>query len=97
VWHKELWLIDHGASFISPSWTNWEEHAKSPFKLIKDHVLLPQASMIKEADELFKSILTPATLQAIAITDSARVATVGRYRRVSEAIREVYYQFLVID
>jgi hypothetical protein len=50
--------------------------------------------MIKEADELFKSILTPATLQAIAITDTARVAAVGRLRRISEAIREVYYQFL---
>jgi hypothetical protein len=51
-------------AYFHHSWTNWEEHAKSPFKLIKDHVLLPQAS-IKEADELFKSILTPATLQAI--------------------------------
>jgi hypothetical protein len=46
LWHKEL-LIDHGASFIFTILTNWEQHAKSPFKLIKDHVLLPQASMIK--------------------------------------------------
>jgi hypothetical protein len=49
--------------YFHHSWTNWEEHAKSPFKLIKDHVLLPKHD--KEADELFKSILTPATLQAI--------------------------------
>jgi hypothetical protein len=27
------------------------KNTQSPFKLIKDHVLLPQASMIKEADE----------------------------------------------
>jgi hypothetical protein len=42
-----------------------EKHAQSPFALIKDHVLLPQASMLQEADALFKTILTPETLQAI--------------------------------
>jgi hypothetical protein len=36
-----------------------------PFTLIKDHVLLPQASMLQEADALFKTILTPETLQSI--------------------------------
>jgi hypothetical protein len=41
-----------------------EKHAQSPFALIKDHVLLPQASML-QADALFKTILTPETLQAI--------------------------------
>ena len=44
MWHKELWLIDHGAClYFHHSWNNWEKHAKSPFALIKDHVLLPQA------------------------------------------------------
>jgi hypothetical protein len=38
---------------------------QSPFALIKDHVLLPQASMLQEADALFKTILTPETLQSI--------------------------------
>jgi hypothetical protein len=60
---QELWLIDHGASFFSPFLTNWEQHARVRLN-IKDHVLLP-ASMIKETDELFKSILTPATLQQL--------------------------------
>jgi uncharacterized UPF0146 family protein len=71
-------------AYFHHSWTNWEEHAKSPFKLIKDHVLLPQAS-IKEADELFKSILTPATLQAIVQLITARVAA-GKIQTISEAI-----------
>jgi hypothetical protein len=95
LWHKELWLIDHGASFyFHHSWTNWEEHAKSPFKLIKDHVLLPQASMIKEADELFKSILTPATLQAIVQLIPLEWLQWEDTEESPEAIREVYYQFL---
>lgn len=60
MWHKELWLIDHGASlYFHHSWTDWEEKASQPFTLIKDHVLLPQASMLKEIDTEFKSVLTP--------------------------------------
>lgn len=46
IWHKELWLIDHGASlYFHHSFQDPEGHAKSPFALIKDHVLLPQASL----------------------------------------------------
>jgi hypothetical protein len=96
LWHKELWLIDHGASFyFHHSWTNWEQHAKSPFKLIKDHVLLPQASMIKEADDLFKSVLTPTTLQAIVQLIPLEWLQWEDTDESPEAIREVYYQFLV--
>ena len=55
IWHKELWLIDHGAClYFHHSWDNWEQHAKSPFSLIKDHVLLPQASLLAEVDLEFK-------------------------------------------
>ena len=96
LWHKELWLIDHGASFyFHHSWTNWEQHARSPFKLIKDHVLLPQASMIKEADDLFKTILTPSTLQAIVQLIPLDWLQWQDTDESPEAIREVYYQFLV--
>ncbi|MBU0941265.1 MAG: aminotransferase class I and II [Bacteroidetes bacterium] len=96
LWHKELWLIDHGASFyFHHSWTNWEQHAKSPFKLIKDHVLLPQASMIKEADDMFKTILTPSTLQAIVQLIPLDWLQWQDTDESPEAIREVYYQFLV--
>src|ERR1700744_5561220 len=32
TWHKELWLIDHGASlYFHHSWNNWHEQAKRPF------------------------------------------------------------------
>ncbi|MCY2686689.1 HipA family kinase [Salinimicrobium sp. TH3] len=58
MWHQELWLIDHGASFyFHHSWTNLEKHAQSPFSLIKDHVLLPQATQLKEVDEQIKQLL----------------------------------------
>lgn len=96
LWHKELWLIDHGASFyFHHSWTNWELHAKSPFKLIKDHVLLPQASLINEADALFKTILTPETIKSIVQLIPLDWLEWQDTDESPEAVREVYYQFLL--
>jgi len=44
MWHKELWLIDHGSTlYFHHTWTNWEQAALNPFSLIKEHVLLPFA------------------------------------------------------
>src|SRR5689334_5178361 len=51
MWHKELWLIDHGASlYFHHSWDNWQEQAKRPFVQVKDHVLLPQADGLEKVD-----------------------------------------------
>ncbi len=66
IWHKELWLIDHGASlYFHHSWQNWEEQAKRPFVLVKDHVLLAQAEDLDKVDQQFKSILTPAFINEV--------------------------------
>lgn len=66
IWHKELWLIDHGASlYFHHSWQNWEEQAKRPFVLIKDHVLLPWASELDRVDAAFRTILTEDLIQAV--------------------------------
>ncbi|MFD0941429.1 HipA family kinase [Pedobacter boryungensis] len=66
VWHKELWLIDHGASlYFHHSWQNWEEQAKRSFVLVKDHVLLLQASQLEEVNKSFISILTPEIINNI--------------------------------
>ncbi len=65
-WHKELWLIDHGASlYFHHSWQNWEEQAKRPFTLVKDHVLLAQATEIAKVDAELKAILTPQLISEI--------------------------------
>ncbi|MES3019083.1 MAG: HipA family kinase [Bacteroidota bacterium] len=66
IWHKELWLIDHGASlYFHHSWQNWEEQATKPFFLIKEHVLLPEASELESVDSEFRKILTSADIRAI--------------------------------
>src|SRR5476649_786395 len=66
TWHKELWLIDHGASlYFHHSWHNWEEQAKRPFVQVKDHVLLPQATELNQVDAEFRSILTEERISSI--------------------------------
>ena len=66
MWHKELWLIDHGASlYFHHSWQNWEEQASRPFALIKDHVLLPLATELDVVDTEFRALLTPDLIHSI--------------------------------
>lgn len=58
MWNKELWLIDHGAAlYFHHSWSNWQEQSTRPFVQVKDHVLLPWASELSMADELFRTAL----------------------------------------
>lgn len=95
IWHKELWLIDHGAClYFHHSWNNWEQHAKSPFALIKDHVLLPQASLLKEVDAEFKALLTPEILEEIVNTIPLEWLQWEDTDETPEALRNVYLQFL---
>jgi hypothetical protein len=66
LWHKELWLIDHGAAFFyQHNWNGFPENAKNPFRQVKDHILLPFASGIEKADADLTARLTPEILSAI--------------------------------
>jgi hypothetical protein len=66
MWHKELWLIDHGAAlYFHHSWQNWEEQAKRPFMQVKDHVLLRYAAQLEEVDAEFSAILGQEQIQDI--------------------------------
>lgn len=95
LWHKELWLIDHGASFFFHySWVNWEKHALSPFIQIKDHALLKYATEMDEVDTLFKSILSPAILKDIVQLIPDNWLIWDDMPESPDEIREVYYQFL---
>lgn len=66
IWHKNLWLIDHGAAlYFHHAWRNWEEQARKPFVQVKDHILLPQASELTAVDAEFRAILTDEKIEAI--------------------------------
>ncbi len=58
-WHQRLMLIDHGASlYFHHIDGDYLTRSRSPFKQIKDHVLLPRASELEQADAFSKERLT---------------------------------------
>jgi hypothetical protein len=66
LWHGKLWLIDHGAALFFHHATEHEpDHARKPFPAIREHVLLPFASSIAEADERLAHRVTPDLLEEI--------------------------------
>ncbi|KAA9345600.1 HipA family kinase [Adhaeribacter soli] len=95
MWHKELWLIDHGAAFyFHHNWQNWEEQAKRPFIQVRDHVLLPQASELDAVDSAFREILTPEVIHAIVSLIPDAWLTGDFPFETPEENRKVYEQFL---
>ena len=68
TWHKETWLIDHGASFyFHHAWSELDNSTKA-FPLVKDHVLLSNASQLDEVDEEFCCILVEQQIRSIVNT-----------------------------
>ena len=66
VWHRRLWLIDHGAAlYVHHDWSSALERARDPFTRIRDHVLLPGASRIGAVDAPLAAKLAPAVLRDI--------------------------------
>jgi hypothetical protein len=66
IWHDELWLIDHGAAlFFHHAATPEEDHARKPFPSIREHVLLPFAGSIVDADARLGQRVTPELLEAV--------------------------------
>ncbi|MGI4750621.1 MAG: HipA family kinase [Janthinobacterium lividum] len=97
IWHKELWLIDHGAAlYFHHSWDNWKEQALRPFVQIKDHVLLPFASELDLVDHEFRAVLTAEKIQAIvALIPDEWLINENDAISAAEK-RQVYVQFLLL-
>jgi hypothetical protein len=95
IWHKELWLIDHGASlYFHHSWDNWKEQATRPFAQVKDHVLLPWATELNEVDTEFKAILTDECIREIVTLVPDEWLSDDSQNGSAQERREVYIQFL---
>jgi hypothetical protein len=69
VWHKRLYGIDHGAAlYVQHRWADVArdpDHARRPFVQGRDHVLLPFAGSIVEADARLEPLVTDDLLTAI--------------------------------
>jgi hypothetical protein len=95
MWHKELWLIDHGAAlYFHHGGQNWQEQSQKPFSQIKDHVLLPQATQLETVDATFRTLLSPDHIQHIvSLIPDEWLTEAGAFETAEEG-RQMYAQFL---
>jgi hypothetical protein len=88
VWHDRLFLIDHGAAlYVHHAEGGLAADAERPFAAIADHVLLPFASSIAEADERLGPQLDEDTIDSV-------VGLVPGEWLADPAEREAYAGFL---
>ena len=63
TWHGGLWLIDHGAAlYVQHTWREPDAHARRPFPQAADHVLLPYADSLTDADTRLAPMLDATLL-----------------------------------
>lgn len=66
MWHRKLWLIDHGAAlYFHHAWTDMDQRNKDPFRLIKEHILLPFAGALETVDEAMTASITKDAIKGI--------------------------------
>ena len=100
VWQRRPWLIDHGAAlYAHHDWASVDEtRTRTPFAMIRDHVLLAQASRLEDADAELGSRITESLLGGIlrAVPDSLILGTAGgpEFSTADEG-RERYLAYLV--
>jgi hypothetical protein len=68
MWHRRLWLIDHGAALFfhhTPGWQDDAARRRDVFALVRDHVLLRRASALADADAALAPEVTPPLIDAV--------------------------------
>jgi hypothetical protein len=92
-WHGRLWLIDHGAAlYLQHGADDLPALARRPFPLIAQHVLLPYAGSILDADRRLAPLVTPALVEVVV---SAVPAEWVGGEAGEDAARRAYVEYLL--
>jgi hypothetical protein len=96
LWHRKLWLIDHGAAlYFHHAWSGMDERSKDPFPLIKDHILLPFASELEAADSAIISVVNEKTIvDVVELVPDAWLHGEPRFDSTADN-RQAYVEYLV--
>jgi hypothetical protein len=66
IWHRHLWLIDHGAAFyFHHGGDDFTGRAQDPFARIREHVLLRYADALDDVDAPLAALLDHAAIERI--------------------------------
>jgi hypothetical protein len=94
-WNQELWVIDNGASFyFHHDWKTWENHLTRTFPLIKDHVLLPRATKLKEAAKEIQQLLNADIIKEIVSNIPEDWLVSPEDTMLPEEMRKAYTEFI---
>lgn len=99
IWERRPWLIDHGSAlYAHHAWDRVDDaRTRTPFPLIRDHVLLPRAGALPEADARMSARLPePALLRVLsAVPDELLMHPLARgsFGSADEA-RQRYVDYL---
>jgi len=66
VWHRRVWLIDHGAAlYFHHGSGDFSARSGEPFARIGEHVLLPYAQALREVDARLTQRLAAETIERV--------------------------------
>jgi hypothetical protein len=100
VWQRRPWLIDHGAAlYAHHDWASVDEaRTRTPFPLVRDHVLLLRAGDLEATDADAAAALDEATLGRVlaAVPDDLLLdAPAGAEFASADAARARYRDYLL--
>ena len=101
IWQRTPWLIDHGAALYGHhDWASMsDERTRTPFQLIRSHVLLAASGDLETADAECAALLTESALREIVgtVPDDLLIADdipTGEFS-TAEAARARYVRYLI--
>jgi hypothetical protein len=98
MWHRRLWLIDHGAALYFHHTAGWErgpDRSRAPFAAISQHVLLHRATRLREIDTAMAAALTPAVMASIVDAIPEAWLAAGDPAVAPAQLRAAYVRYLV--
>lgn len=67
LWHRQMWLIDHGAAlYFAHNWASRDNAPTKPYAQAGEHVLIRRAGSVLDADQRLASLVTEEVLAAAA-------------------------------
>lgn len=97
LWHRRLWLIDHGATLYfhhTPGWETAPSRAREPFALLENHVLLRRATLLEEIDGKMAAALSEEVLTTI-VDQVPDTWLLERSSSTAGELRAAYVRYLV--
>jgi hypothetical protein len=95
VWNKEIWLIDHGAAlYMHHGSADWKLKPLRSFSQIRDHVLLPYAASLEEANQSLRAKLTGTHIRNILSWIPEAWLAADTNFDSADLARDAYFEFL---